>query len=116
MEKIGHEVQNSEEGIPYEAAAMAGEEMPEGLSLADQICYIGLRWLYASCRMKMISLETVRKERIGITKQCEHFRFRDTLSRHWADSIRRTEEARTAYRKNRTLENADRLLAAVEGR
>ena len=102
--------------IPYEMAARIGDKMPEGLSLADQVLFLGLRMLYGSCRLKIIDGDRAKKERINLIRKCEYFRFRNELSNQWENSIRRTEAARAAYRKERTLENADRLLAAVEGR
>ena len=33
----------------------------------------------------------------------------------WAETYRQVEAAQTAYRKNRTLANADRLIAALDG-
>lgn len=102
--------------FPYEEAAISGEEMPKELSAPDQAYYIGIRWLCASVRMKVISLDTARKEKNRMRQMWEQFRFWFDLSKQWADSIRKTEAARAAYRKDRTLENADRLLAAVEGK
>ena len=102
--------------IPYEMAARIGDKMPEGLSMADQVLFLGLRMLYGSSRLKIISEDQVSKERNSLVRKCEYFRFRDDLSSRGERSLRKTEEARAAYRKERTLENADRLLAAVEGR
>lgn len=102
--------------IPYELAARFGEKMPENLPVADQILFIGLRMLYGSCRLKIIDWDRLKRERNLLIHQCNYFRFRDDMSREVADSLRNTEAARCAYRKERTLENADRLLAAVEGR
>ncbi|MBQ2785945.1 MAG: hypothetical protein IJF02_05530 [Oscillospiraceae bacterium] len=102
--------------IPYEMAARIGGKMPEGLSMADQVLFLGLRMLHGSCRLKIISEDQSNKERNSLIHKCEYFRFRDELSSHWERSLRKTEAARAAYRKERTLENADRLLEAVEGR
>lgn len=100
----------------YEEAAAKGEEMPKGLTIPDQIMFLGLRMIYGSYRLGIISLEVARKEKNGLIRKCDYFRFRDQLSEGWAEGIKKTEAARAAYRKQRTLENADRLLAAVEGR
>lgn len=108
-------IQNGD-AFPYEVAAMNGEEMPKGLTIPDQIMFLGLRLLHASYRLGIISREAARKEKNSLIRQCDYFRFRDHLSNGWAEGIKKTEAARAAYRKERTLENADRLLAAVEGR
>ena len=39
----------------------------------------------------------------------------DLSFKEWVDQIKRTELARAAYRKDKTIENADKLLACVEG-
>lgn len=102
--------------IPYEMAARIGDKMPEGLSIADQVLFLGLRMLHGSHRLKIISEDQANKERNSLIHKCEYFRFRDDMSSQWENNIRKTEAARAAYRKERTLENADRLLAAVEGK
>lgn len=94
---------------------MVGEKMPEGLAIADQIIYLGLYWIYASSRKGFINREDARRMKIGLIQDCSHFRFRDELGAHWAELLKTTELARAAYRKERTLENADRLLAAIDG-
>lgn len=101
--------------IPYELAARYGENMPEGLDVADQFLFLSLRMLYGSLRLKIVGHEWAKKERFRLIRKSEELRFRDGLSKGWEASIRRTEAARAAYRKERTLENADLLLAAVEG-
>lgn len=38
------------------------------------------------------------------------------MGRYWTDKYKAVEAAQNAYLKNRTLENADRLSAALDGR
>lgn len=89
--------------------------MPEGLPMAGQVLFAGLRWIYKSYTRGYISGADATRERIGLEQSCQYFAFRDDLAFEWARNIRETEMARQAYRKERTLENADRLLAAFEG-
>jgi hypothetical protein len=49
--------------LPWENDAMAGLEMPNGLSYPDQILYLGLRMLYAQYFKKAIDRETATKEK-----------------------------------------------------
>lgn len=89
--------------------------MPEGLTMAGQVLFAGLRLIYKSYTRGHISSADASRERIGLEKECRYFAFRDALAFEHAQKIRETEAARQAYRKERTLENADRLLAALEG-
>lgn len=101
--------------LPYEKIAMAGGEMPDGLSAPDQIMFLGLRLLYNSYKREIIDRETARKEKVKLLNEYGTNLILDGLSKHWAQQHIKTEEARQAYRKNRTLENADALIFAFEG-
>ena len=82
--------------FPYETEAANGEPMPDGLSLVDQCAFYFLQTMYRGLR-KCI-MESWRK-----------------MGDFWAETYRQVEAAQTAYRKNRTLANADRLIAALDG-
>ena len=88
---------------------------PPGLPIAGQVLFAGLRLIYKSFCRGHISSADASRERIGLEQSCRYFAFRDNLAFDWERRIRETEAARQAYRKERTLENADRLLAAFEG-
>ena len=49
--------------LPWEKDAMAGLEMPDGLSYPDQILYLELRMLYHQYYQKIIGRETATKEK-----------------------------------------------------
>lgn len=100
---------------PYEKAAMEGAEMPDGLEYPDQILFLELRMLYEQFRRGYLDRETARKEKKKLLEVYRVHQFSDQMGKEWTRQIRRTELARAAYRKERTLENADRLLAAIEG-
>ena len=89
--------------------------MPEGLTMAGQVMFAGLRLIYKGFCRGYISSETAGKERNQLVAECRAFAFRDDLAFDWARKLKETEAARQAYRKERTLDNADRLLAALEG-
>lgn len=106
--------------LPWEKDAMAGLEMPDGLSYPDQILYLSLRMLYAQYFKKLIDRETAIKEK---KKFLDEYRvnqfvnqFREEMGNHWVEVIRLTDLARCDYKKNRTLENADRLVEIIEGK
>ena len=101
--------------LPYEKIAMAGGEMPEGLEYPDQILFLGLRILYDSYRRKMIDRDTATREKVELLRTYEAHKIVDRMGKEWVDQIKRTELARAEYRKSKTIENADKLLACVEG-
>lgn len=101
--------------LPYEKIAMAGGEMPEGLEYPDQILFLGLRLLYDSYRRKMIERDKATQEKVELLRTYEAHKIVDNMGKEWVDQIKRTELARAEYRKSKTIENADKLLACVEG-
>lgn len=102
--------------LPYEKIAMAGGEMPEGMEYPDQILFHELRLLYDSYKRKLIDRETATQEKIELLRIYEAHKIVDRMGKEWVEQIKRTELARAEYRKNRTLENADLLVLAIEGR
>lgn len=101
--------------LPYEKIAMAGGEMPKGLEYPDQILFLELRLLYDSYKRKLIDRDAATREKIELLRVYEAHKIVDSCGKEWVDQIKRTELARAEYRKNKTIENADKLLACVEG-
>ena len=101
--------------LPYEKIAMSGGEMPEGMEYPDQILFLELRLLYDSYKRKMIDREAATQEKVELLRTYEAHKIVDRMCKEWVDQIKRTELARAAYRKEKTIENADKLLACVEG-
>ena len=101
--------------LPYEKIAMAGGEMPKGLEYPDQILFLELRLLYDSYKRKMIDRDTATREKVELLRTHEAHKIVEKMGKEWVDQIKRTELARAEYRKDKTIENADRLLACVEG-
>lgn len=101
--------------LPYEKLAMAGGEMPEGMDYPDQILFLELRLLYNSYKQKLIDREKATQEKVELLRTYEAHKIVDKMGKEWVDQIKRTELARAEYRKNKTIENADKLLACVEG-
>lgn len=101
--------------LPYEKIAMAGGSMPDGLEYPDQILFLSLRLLYDSYRRKLIDRESATREKVELLRTYEANRIGENAVKECADLIRRTELARAAYRKDKTIENADKMLACVEG-
>ena len=101
--------------LPYEKIAMAGGEMPKELEYPDQILFLELRLLYDSYKRKLIDRETATQEKIELLRTYEAHKIVDSMGKELADQIKRTELARATYRKDKTIENADKLLACIEG-
>lgn len=102
--------------LPWEKDAMAGLEMPDGLSYPDQILYLSLRMLYAQYFKKLIDRETATKEKKKLLDEYRVYQYREEMGNQWVEVIRLTDLARCDYKKNRTLENADRLIEIIEGK
>lgn len=98
---------------------MTGADMPTGLSFTDQVYFLGLAHIYDRYRAGFLSRDqgaalkarlSARRDRIA-----RRWAFEDRLRRHTARLYRQCQAAMNAYRKHRSLENADRLLRAVDG-
>lgn len=101
--------------LDYELTAMHGDPMPPGLTFPDQLMFQALSLLYARYRAKTITREQASVEKKQLLREHEAFVYHWKLGDHYVEVINRTEAARTAYRKNRTIENADKLLQAIDG-
>ena len=102
--------------LPWEKDAMAGLEMPKGLTYPDQILYLELRMLYHQYYQKVIDRETATKEKKKLLDEYRVNQFREEIGKQWIDVIRLTELARADYRKNPCHENAVKLIEIIEGR
>ena len=105
--------------LPYEQAAMHNEEMPAGLSIYDQAAFQALRHLYRSHRMKIIDRAQASHEKKMIVKARNEAAavaaFEQKCAVVRAETIRLTEAAKTACRKDPTPENAMRLVNVLDG-
>lgn len=102
--------------LPWEKDAMAGLEMPKGLSYPDQILYLELRMLYHQYYKKIIDRETATKEKKKLLDEYRIYKFQYELGNQCVETIRLTELARADYRKNPCHENAMKLIEIIEGR
>lgn len=101
--------------LPYEQAAIRGEEMPKGLDYPDQILFIMLRDLYERFRNGKIEKESARKEKMQYLEEYRGYKQNWEMGQHWAQVLIKTDLARSEYKKNPTIENADRLVAVLDG-
>lgn len=91
--------------------------MPDGLPLVDQLAYEAMAHLYARYRAKQISRAQGTAEKGRILYELERNRRQlnvDTsLAKSAAEMFVRVEFAASRYAKQRTLEHADELYAAI---
>ena len=101
--------------LPWEKDAMAGLEMPDGLSYPDQILYLELRMLYRQYHQKVIDRDTATKEKKKLLDEYRVNQFREEMGKRWVEVVRLTELARADYRKSPCHENAMKLIEIIEG-
>ena len=99
----------------FERAAMNGEPMPNGLALEDQMAYQALVYLYARYRAGAIGREDGSREKRQIEKAWTAAKSRINYSKYSAGFFKTVEWYATDYRKQRTIEAADKLVDAVSG-
>lgn len=103
---------------PFEQAAIRGEELPDGLSPAEQFLFIALRNLYKAKRLNLIDREQGVCEKIKLEREFGNLIF---LKRHLDSSakmFRRIEAAAQAVTKDGELMNNEivvGLLNAIYG-
>ena len=109
---------NGQTGIvlSWEKDAMAGAEMPAGLSYPDQILYQQLRMLYWQYLQNVVDRETAKREKLKFIEEYKRNQFRERLGKYWVEITTTTESARAEYRKNPCQENAIKLVEILEGR
>lgn len=100
--------------LPYERNAMVGGEMPDGLEWYDRKMFLMLRMLYHQYKCGIIDRETAKREKRKLLQDYEEQKSQKAFSKEMARRIIATDAARAAYRKNRTLENADALIFAFD--
>ena len=102
--------------LPWERDAMAGLEMPDGLSYPDQILYLCLRMLYYQYRQNLIDRDTATREKRKLLDKYKVYQNLEEIAADYVEIIRYTEIARAEYRKNPCHENAIKLIEIIEGR
>lgn len=106
--------------LPFEREAMNGDPLPDGLSIEDQSMYLALRNLYSAHRQKLIDREQAgiekRKLFVEYSRRKKLSEAAERNNAHTVSMWRDMEGLVSAYRKNRTLEIADKLADATQGK
>lgn len=108
-----------EYAFPWEREAMRGAEIPDGLSLCDQMAYLSLRTLYCDYHEKRVNRETASAEKRRIfgawDKAKRTAEFERNLAFFRARVIKDTDAAKAAVRKDPSPENAIKLCNVLDG-
>ncbi|MBC5735264.1 hypothetical protein [Lawsonibacter hominis] len=103
----------------YEETAMQGMPMPDGLDRIDQRMFLDLRALYWQLRNGVVDRDTAIQDKRRLVGSYQRAKDRDGLRQKLLDASvtlwKETEGARSEYRRERTLEHADKLAAAIDG-
>jgi len=102
-----------------EELAYQNQAMPNHLDVYMQAVYQSLRCLYSHYRHGEINRDLASREKKAIRITCEERMrvndFHANLSKHCSELWSAIGGAAAEYRKNRTLESADKLLEAIYG-
>lgn len=107
--------ENALQELPYERIAMSGGEMPDNIEWYDRQIFLQLRMLYQQFKQGIVDRETATREKQKILQDYNFLKYQSEFTANIAQKIMETDAARVAYRKNRTLENADAIILAFEG-
>src|SRR5574344_1630864 len=103
---------------PFEQQAMQNLPMPDGLTTYEKQIYIVLRNLYYAIAKGMITQQQAQKEKNAILKELDDLNAKREFERRlWENAYNRTfalDRAVSMYRKNRSLECADRICDGFE--
>lgn len=99
----------------FERQAMNGDPMPDGLTSPEQTMYLQLRMLYHQYRNGLVSREQAKEEKRLLCVEFEKNKHKEKMYRYWVEQTKRTERYKNAYMKNKTIENADRLVRVLDG-
>ena len=103
---------------PFEQQAMQNKPMPDGLTTYEKQIYIVLRNLYYALNKGSITQRQAQKEKNSILKELDDLNAKREFERKlWENAYNRTfalDRAVSMYRKNRSLECADRICDGFE--
>src|SRR5574344_1223570 len=97
----------------FERAAIRGESVPDDLEPADIWLFLALRELYAQVKKGTITREIGATEKHKFKMEYNKLKFDLKLAYSTAELWKNIELRGSEYKKNRTLENADKFYKAV---
>ena len=98
----------------FERQAMHGQPIPKELDIADSCLYIALKNLYAMYRNKLISRENAKEEKRRLIYNWKYDKSKIEFLNRDSDALRnKIGDASESYKNNPSIENADKLYAAI---
>ena len=76
--------------FPWERGAMQGAEMPDGLSIYDQMAYISLRTLYHDYHEKRLGMATSTVPQLPILTMVPHWYFSGWIAARFMTGVSST--------------------------
>ena len=105
--------------LAYEKEAYRGEAVPAGLDVLDTFAFVALRHIYAQLRRGDITRGQAERDKGRLCYELDKAKRTDDSNRRMAKQssamFKNIEGAANAYYRERTLENADKLCAAIYG-
>lgn len=102
-----------------ELKARAGEAVPKNIGLAEASLFTGLRGLYWQYDNGVIDIGKAKADKQHLIMLYNQQKERDAMLLHVGQRqclmAWKVQEANSQYRKERTLENADRLVDILDG-
>ena len=95
--------------------ARSGADMPKGLRMAEIYLFQSMRSLYTEYRRGRLSQDAGKRERVQIMNS---YRTARSMQKIWTEALERKKAAELAvdeYRKNPTIENADKAINLLYG-
>lgn len=99
----------------YENEAKSGAPMPDGLTAAEQMYYQSLALLSARYRYGGISAEDSVKEKRLLEREYLNMKGKERYISASVMLWRDVESAATAFAKDRSIENAEKMYEAIYG-
>lgn len=117
MERCG---QSTGVVLEFEQAAIRGEPMPENLDLVDQLMFQALSLLYVRYRRKELSRDEATMEKGKLLYTYDRYKRQWESALHLAkwhfELVKATEGALNSFRKDHTIDAADRLADTLDGK
>ena len=101
--------------FPYENEAKSGAPMPDGLTAAEQMYYQSLALLSTRYRFGGISAEDSVREKKLLEQEFMNAKGKERYSMASVMLWRDVENAATAFAKDRSIENAEKMYEAIYG-
>lgn len=102
-----------------ESAAWNGEPLPKDADIFEELEYVNLFPMCRSCQSGIMPEEQLTECKVHLKNEIknlkERYDFHIRLLEHTAERNKAMEATLNAYRTNRTLENADKLVAVLDG-